>query len=91
MPVKNGNFLTLVTSLQAVIATAKMHVKPNIFAVYSAPDRSRTDGLTLRRRSLYPTELPGHTVYSEAIEYYSIFSLKKQVIFLKWHRINWFP
>ena len=31
-----------------------------VFNSTDAPNRSRTDGLTLRRRSLYPTELPGH-------------------------------
>ena len=28
--------------------------------VFGIPDWSRTNGLSLRRRPLYPTELPGH-------------------------------
>ncbi len=39
---------------------AANHEKGLAARVFGIPDWSRTNGLSLRRRPLYPTELPGH-------------------------------
>ena len=38
----------------------KQNIRSDVLLFSGTPDWSRTSGLTLRRRSLYPTELPGH-------------------------------
>ena len=38
----------------------KQDIRSDVLLFSGTPDWSRTSGLTLRRRSLYPAELPGH-------------------------------
>ena len=59
------------TSLTAV--TAK---KPRLRRACGVPGGSRTHGLSLRRRTLYPTELRKHA-FCKSIIYYAVWKIKQ--------------